>query len=148
MANTVLWSGFDGRGLYAKRAERAECDRNGKPIDTTYLDKDSILVTARKQYGTETYVPDRSFEKLAESIDNGITPVLRVISGSDVSYCVLVEYNGSVMVFRAPMDCVEEPDGDNVIVKTEFRYSVAEFKNTSKEVPMSGVDIGLIDIGE
>ena len=147
MANTVLWSGFDGRGLYAKRAERAECDRNGKQIDTTYLDKGTVLFTARKQPDSDTYVPDRAFAKIAEAIDNGIAPVLRVISGSDVNYCVLAEYNGTVMIFRAPVDCVEEPDGDNIIVKTEFRYSAAEFKNTSKEVPMSGVDIDLIDIG-
>ena len=40
--DTQLWGGFNNHGLYAKRAER---DKNGNPIDTTYATKDAATTT-------------------------------------------------------------------------------------------------------
>ena len=41
--DTQLWAGFNNHGLYAKRAER---DKDGNPIDTTYATKDAATTTA------------------------------------------------------------------------------------------------------
>ena len=49
-----LWGGFNDHGLYAKRAER---DKNGNPIDTTYATKDPMVGATSQEAGEAGLVP-------------------------------------------------------------------------------------------
>ena len=49
-----LWAGFNDHGLYAKRAER---DKNGNPIDTTYATKDTMVGATAQGAGEAGLVP-------------------------------------------------------------------------------------------
>lgn len=52
--DTQLWAGFNNHGLYAKRAER---DKYGNPIDTTYATKDPMVGATSQEAGEAGLVP-------------------------------------------------------------------------------------------
>lgn len=52
--DTQLWSGFNGHGLYAKRAER---DREGNEISQTYATKDAMTGATEQANGKAGLVP-------------------------------------------------------------------------------------------
>ena len=62
MAQEELWTGFSGKGLYAKLAEHARKDSDGNPIVDTYARKDelpgSFIVSASVSGRTLTLTPD------------------------------------------------------------------------------------------
>ena len=62
MAQEELWTGFSGKGLYAKLAEHARKDSDGNPIVDTYARKDELpgafIVSASVSGRTLTLTPD------------------------------------------------------------------------------------------
>lgn len=123
MSKTLL-KGFNGKGLYA---ERAESDHLGRPFTETYLtrlDKTQVIVTATKRGGV--YGLDKSFNTLKELLDASpaVLPILRVVDlSTNISTVhVMKSYNGSVITFGSPIQA--QATIENCISgTTEVEYS-------------------------
>lgn len=124
-----LLKGFNGKGLYA---ERAESDHLGRPFTETYLthlDKTQVIVTATKSGGV--YSLDKSFNTLKELLDSrpAVLPILRVVDLSTNISTVheMKSYNGSVITFGSPIQVQATMDNFiNGTTEVEYSYGTAD----------------------
>lgn len=133
-----LLKGFNGKGLYA---ERAESDHLGRPFTETYLtkrDKVFVLVTAFKKSG-DIYSPDR-FNILKEQLDANppVVPVLRVIDldhDDAITMHNMKSYDGSIITFGSPVKL--SATEDNCIKESsELEYLFSASGLLAKETKM------------
>lgn len=100
----------------------------------------TILVTAR--LNGETYVPDRSFSELQDAINNNLLPVLRVITGKIVSYCLLSDYDSTKFVFEMPPSLDISDDSDTLLVDTgKYVYTADKFYKDARSFTSSNVTL-------
>lgn len=103
----------------------------------------TIVVTARKQGGM--YVPDRSYAELVEAFDNGVFPLLRIISGNDISFYLVNSYDSGVFIFEDSSVTIS-PDKITTTVVTRYMYSSRGFSGSTDTASTQNVDIGYIRV--
>lgn len=110
--------------------------------DPEDLGTGSLIFSAR--YRKNRWVPDRSFNELVNAMNSGIVPLLRVLKEDNTwQYLNLYQYKPNMTFkFRSPLETT-----DTRIITTEFTYELTSFRDTSKSIPLSGVDVDTIDIG-
>lgn len=110
-----------------------------------YIDGSSnhLIITARKQ--DDAYVVDRTYEEVLTAINNGITPALRVIEDSNITYFGILKYTNDDIVFGAPSTIIMVDDTERMVLPS-FTYTPDSFTDTTRLLPTTGVDVSYIDV--
>jgi hypothetical protein len=103
----------------------------------------TIVVTARKQ--GDVYVPDRTYAELVDSFNNGIFPLLRVISGNDIYFYPLNAFESRVFVFEYSSVAIS-PDKITTTVVSTYKYSPDGFVGATDSARTQNIDIGYIQV--
>ena len=103
----------------------------------------TIVVTARKQ--GDVYVPDRAYTELVDSFNNGVFPLLRIISGNDIYFYPLNAFEAGVFVFEYSSVTIS-PDKITTTVVSTYKYSLDGFVGTTDSASTQNIDIGYIQL--
>lgn len=146
-----LLKGFNGKGIYA---ERAESDHLGRPFTETYLttsDKVFALITAIKSGGI-IYSPDCAFSIVKKQLDAKppVVPVLRVIDSDNddtITMHNMTSYDGSIITFGSPVKL--SATEDNFIKESselEYVFSASEFSAKETKMQNAVFSVETIDL--
>lgn len=103
----------------------------------------TIVVTARKQ--GDVYVPDRPYAELVDSFNNGVFPLLRIISGSVIYFYPLNAFESGVFVFEYSSVTIS-PDKITTTVVSTYKYSLEGFVGTTDSASTQNIDIGYTEV--
>ena len=109
------------------------------PGSAPSVDSGTILVTVRKR--ASGYSPDRSFAELAKAYDEGIFPLMRIVSDSTI-FCPLAGYDGATFEFEGALQIEEDPSSNKKTLTTlRYYYTKDAFVDESRSFVNTPVDI-------